>query len=151
MLHNNSTTPHAGSELPIGVKIKILNNFFDQQLNREVAELGLSSSQVLVLGFLKQREGSVVHQKDIETEFHFSHPTVTGVVKRLAAKGFVTCTDDSVDRRYKKVQLTAKNKQLHEKMAKHIDVVSSIVFSGLKREEIATIDRLLGKMIANVM
>jgi MarR family transcriptional regulator, repressor for mepA len=150
MLLNMDDASASSSRLPIGVKIKILNNFFDQQLNREVADLGLSSSQAQVIGFLKQREGSIVHQRDIESEFNFTHPTVTGIVKRLSAKGFVTCMDDPMDRRYKQVQLTEKTRHMHEKMQKHINKISLMVFSGLNDKEIVTMDRLLGKMVANL-
>ena len=46
---------------------------------------------VMLLLYAKEREGSEVTQKDIETVLRLSNPTVTGLLNRMEEKGLVHC------------------------------------------------------------
>ena len=44
-----------------------------------------------------------VNQKDLEHIEQVTHPTMTGIIKRLETKGFLICAPSENDRRYKKI------------------------------------------------
>ena len=74
----------------IGPKLKALSTAITQEINRGTAELGLTGSQSFFLGYLVRHRDRTVYPRDLEREFDFSHPTVSGILQRLQAKGFVT-------------------------------------------------------------
>ena len=75
--------------LHIGAKLKALSAAMAQEANRCTAELGLTCSQSFFLGFLTRHQGKPVYPRDLEREFDFTHPTVSGILSRLNTKGFV--------------------------------------------------------------
>lgn len=54
--------------------------------------------------------------RDLEAEFHLTHPTVSGILSRLEQKGFVQLRTDPEDRRCKRIYVLEKGWQCHEVM-----------------------------------
>ena len=78
-----------GTEGQLLQLFKMVHNAMVEEFNRKVKSLELTSAQVLVLGCLDQAEENELCQKDLEEILNLSNPTITGIVKRLEAKGFI--------------------------------------------------------------
>ena len=73
----------------LGFKIKIISKLLTQNMNNSITSLDLTSSQARVLGYLcyRTQRQEKVYPRDIERHFRFTHPTVSGLLQRLEAKG----------------------------------------------------------------
>ena len=73
----------------LGFKIKIISKLLTQNMNNSITSLDLTSSQARVLGYLcyRTQRQETVYPRDIERHFRFTHPTVSGLLQRLEAKG----------------------------------------------------------------
>ena len=134
----------------IGPKIKALSTAMAQELNRSTAELGLTSSQAFFLGYLVHHRERPVYPRDLEREFEFSHPTVSGVLRRLESKGFVTFQTGETDRRCKQVLLTEKAMECHAAIGRRLMQTEQKALAGLSDTEVAELHRLLGAVMKNM-
>ena len=72
--------------------IRYLNKLIVADFDKRLSECGLTDQQGRILFFVycKTRECKIeIHQNDIESEFHLSKSTVSGLVKRMEKKGFI--------------------------------------------------------------
>ena len=74
--------------------LKYLNQLINKHFDKRLAEYGLTGQQGRILFFIanKTKENIEVHQNDIESEFHLSKSTVSGLVKRMEKKGIISTT-----------------------------------------------------------
>ncbi|MEA4965198.1 MAG: MarR family transcriptional regulator [Oscillospiraceae bacterium] len=134
----------------IGPKVKTLSNAMDQEMNRSTAELDLTGSQAFVLGYLVHHTAAPVYPRDIEREFVFSHPTVSGILQRLESKGFVVFQAGKADRRCKQIITTELARQRHEAMVRRMYEVDAKCTAGMAEAEVAELHRLLGVAMVNM-
>ena len=134
----------------IGTKLKALSTAITQEINRGTAELGLTGSQSFFLGYLVRHRDRTVYPRDLEREFDFSHPTVSGILQRLQTKGFVTFQPGETDRRCKQVLVTDKAVECHAAVMRQIAQTEARAVAGMQPEEIQELDRLLGMMMNNM-
>ncbi len=139
------------NSIQIATLIKMLNNTIDKELNKNFAHLELSSTQALVLEYLFSHQEKMIYQKDIETEFNFSHPTVTGILKLLSEKGFVTCVADKKDHRFKRILLKEKASDIYTEMLSLHQQTLNKLFKNLAPEEIALLEKLLARAANNII
>ena len=90
-----------------------------------------------------------MNQRDIEEELRLTNPTVTGILKRLERKGFVTRTVGSRDRRYKEVRLTERCALLGESLHPSAQEMLGGMFRGFTQEDFDTLTRLLRQLVEN--
>ena len=93
----------------IGPKIKSINNSLKKHLCKDGQNLNLTSAQMHVLKYLCSHQHETIYQKDILNEFELSNATVSGIISRLEAKGFVTCSYSDSDSRCKQILCTEKS------------------------------------------
>lgn len=100
----------------MGHYFKVLRVLSDQTMNRTLNELDLTHAQGQIIGYLSHTNG-VPCARDLEAEFGLSHPTVSGLLSRMEAKGFISVRPDAKDRRVKRIYLEEKgascSKQIH--------------------------------------
>jgi MarR family transcriptional regulator, transcriptional regulator for hemolysin len=85
---------------------------FDQR----VKPLGITRSQWWVLANLSRHEGEDMMQIELARLLDVGKVTLGGLVDRLEENGFVVRTPDKVDRRSKRVSVSAKGRTLTQKM-----------------------------------
>jgi DNA-binding MarR family transcriptional regulator len=85
---------------------------FDQR----VKPLGITRSQWWVLANLSRHEGEHMMQIELARLLDVGKVTLGGLVDRLEENGFVVRTPDAVDRRSKRVSVSAKGRALTQKM-----------------------------------
>lgn len=138
--------------MPMGLRFSILHRAFRRQMDEYVRESGLTGVQFGVLGALERLEhaGGEVTQRTLEDATHVTHPTMTELLKKLEAKGFVECRTSESDRRCKVVSSTERSRELHQL----IDGMDARAFTeltrGLREEEIASLIYITDVMLKNI-
>lgn len=134
----------------LGFKLKTVTKLMGQQMTSRIASLDLTGSQAFVLGYLCHQQDAPVCSRDIERQFGFSHPTVSGLLQRLSAKGFLVCEPSPDDRRFNRIMVTDKALQLNQQMVQQMDAMEAQMVSGMTEEEAAQLHALLDHMIDNL-
>ena len=123
---------------------------FGKNCNHNLDELDLTHSQAHTLMFLIRSQNKEINQKDIEKEFSLSNPTVTGILKRLEAKGFITRTVSVADNRYKTIGITQKSRDIEAKVINNIEKAHDRLFENLTDDEILCATKIFRKMLDNI-
>ena len=132
-----------------GHYVRILHWCTDQRITNALAQMELTASQGPILGYIAHRK-SPPCARDIEEEFHLSHPTVSGLLTRLEKKGFIEFFPDEIDRRCKRLRLCAKGEQCIEIMHRTIAENETQMVQGFSSEEQELFFSLLNRAIHNM-
>lgn len=133
-----------------GHLIRILHWCTDQMMTDALDKLDLTAAQGRLMAFLAHRGEQPTYAKDVETEFHLSHPTVSGLLSRLEQKGFLELKTDPNDRRSKRIVISEKGMASHERMHSVIMDNESRIVQGFSEEEKAQFAQFLHRAIENV-
>ena len=132
-----------------GHYIRILHWCTDQRITGALAQMELTASQGPILGYIAHRKLAPC-ARDIEEEFHLSHPTVSGLLARLEKKGFIEFFPDETDRRCKRIRLCGKGQQCIEILHRTISENEKTMVQGFSEEEQALFLSLLNRAIHNM-
>ena len=131
-------------------RFRLLDQAGKQRVDQQFQEMELTAMQSYVLRYLHDRAGEVVYPKDIEQRFHLTHPTVSGLLARLEAKGFIVCTPAPDDRRGTRVTATEKAEQCHLRIRDTFHALEQETLQNFSPEEVQTLLRLLDRAIENL-
>ena len=137
-------------EQALGPRIKRISNALDRKRTLDIEDMELTSSQGMVLGFLSRRGGQGVNPGDICRHFGLAHPTVTGILQRLEAKGFIRFTADPEDRRRKQIAVTEKALDCQQRLRARFLETETQMTAGLEPEELERLRALLDRVIENI-
>ena len=127
----------------IGFLLKVIQDNAERHANQVFRKLELTSSQVRVLKFLRERKDAPTTQKELEQYLMVSHPTVVGIVQRLEHKGFLRTQFDGEDKRNKYIYLTEKEAELFERIRRCQEEMELLLTNGMTKEQIALLRELL--------
>ena len=133
-----------------GHLVRILHWCCDQTMTEALNKMDLTASQGRLMAFLAHRGEQPTYAKDVEAEFHLSHPTVSGLLSRLEQKDFLELKTDPNDRRSKRIVISEKGLACHERMHATIIENESRIVQGFTEEEKALLAQLLQRAIDNV-
>lgn len=150
MLYKNKGGVLMGDIEGIGRKFKRLHNIMENDFNKEMAKSELTRSQMEVLIYLMSNRLKDISGRDIEKFFDLTNPTVTGILNRLEAKGFIVREISPDDARSKYIKVTEKAIESKREAKKVMKQVKEKLFEGITKEEIETINTLLEKMLNNM-
>ncbi len=134
----------------IGPLIKLLNKEFELLHSEKARSMGLTPAQLFVLHYIALHPGQSICHRDIEKQFELTHATVSGIISRLEAKGFIDCRADENDRRFKNISITEKAKNCEAEMKKHIEHYESQLVNGFSDEEKKLLISFVVRMLDNV-
>ena len=134
----------------IGFLLKVIQENTERHANQIFKPVDLTSSQVRVLKFLRERGETPVSQKEIEEYLHVSHPTVVGIVQRLEHKGFVRTEFSGQDKRQKYVYRTEREEELFRQMNNSHRELESLLTKDMSEEQIRELRELLEIVYDNV-
>lgn len=117
-----------------GHMVRVLHCGISRTLTGALAQMELTSAQGRILGFLARQEEAPC-PRDLEEEFHLSHPTVSGLLSRLERKDFIELRPDGKDRRCKRIYMRPKGMECHERMTHVILENERRVVDGFTPEE----------------
>ena len=133
----------------LGRLMKVISSAYDATKNALLEQYDLTSRQVDLLGFLREREGHEATQKELTEYLHASCATTSGVIKRLAEKGFVervTCKDD---KRSNVIRLTDGAVSVVDECVREFRSMDELVMAGFTDEDEAQLMDLLERLLAN--
>gem|GEM_PF-2324243 len=118
----------------VGTQINIAARAMKNQLEKELAALGISPSQWMVMMALGEKDHQV--QTDIARMVNLDNATVTRIIDKLAEMGLLERAQDKDDRRAQIVSITVKGKTAYRKWNTVGQTVNEKATSGLKKQEI---------------
>ena len=137
----------------LGGYLRSISNALSQGLQQQTEQLGLTSSQGMFLHFLckhRAQNEQDVYAKDLEEFFDIKHPTVSGILQRMEAAGFVTLRASSADRRCKAIDLTQKALDAHAQIEQYLQCSEEQLMDGMTEEDRASFRRLLQQAAKNL-
>lgn len=129
--------------------IKTLHFFLDQIMARELTDFELTPSQARIVGFLIHSETPPC-ARDVEAFFNLSHPTVSGILSRMEAKGFIELRPDEHDRRIKRIYPLEKCRALNDRIRDMILDNEKQVVLGFTQQEEELFKEFLQRAIDNL-
>jgi DNA-binding MarR family transcriptional regulator len=124
----------------MSAKLTEMNKLYITIITEELARCGFTMPQLIVLDQLKAGAKTI---GEISQLVDLSYSTVSGIVDRLEAKGFVTRTRDDRDRRVVRVSLAGDQKDLEEKIPCAQLSYYEELFAGLGADEMKRISESL--------
>ena len=130
--------------------VRYLFKLISFDLDKRLEEYGLTGVQGRCLFFVAGRtlkEGKIVHQNDLETEFHLSKSTVSGIVKRMEKNGFLKIEKKHP---YALITVTDKSKEVLSHLDEHRKDAMNALLKDVTEDERKELSTLLNKLINNM-
>lgn len=134
----------------ISEMIKCIHLFYEKALNRRMARANITGVQLQTLLYLKFNAKDEVNPVDIERRLNLSRPTVTGILKRLELKSFVTFGESRKDKRYKQVILTEAGAKCLDECREDLISMNLRLCGSFEDKELDEIYNCLFKMLENL-
>lgn len=137
----------------IGAEVKALSHAFRRQFSESLRQSGaedLSAMQGHIIGYLYYCQDRDVFQRDIEETFNITRSSVTGIVKLMEEKGYLTRQSVQGDARLKKLTLTPKGLEHHQRAMAAIEQVEDDAVRGFTPEEIDLFHTLCARIRTNL-
>ena len=146
---NDSATPAdaPGIEAGLGYFLSTARNVLATRMDRAVALLGLTSSQIGVVLLLWH--GRARTPFELSRALSYDTGSMTRLLDRLQHKGFVDRRRSSADRRVIELTLTPKGGDAARQLPALIDAVLREQLRGFSAADVATLVGLLQRFIAN--
>lgn len=138
-----------GTQKHLGHAFKKLHFLLEQIMNRKLQELDLTNAQGYAIGFLTRAKEAPC-ARDMETSYGLSHATVSGILSRMEAKGFIEQRPDERDRRVKRIYLLEKGQACSKGIAERIIESEQIMTEGFSEEELTEFRSYLSRAIQNL-
>ena len=103
-----------------------------------------------ILGYLCENQGREIFQRDIQEHFSIRRSTVTGILQLMERNGLITRSSVERDARLKKLELTPRGVELHERVERSIRQVEDRLSQCLTPEEKATFLTICEKIRAHL-
>ena len=132
-----------------GHYVRILHWCTDQRMTSALTGVDLTASQGPILGFIAHRKTAPC-SRDIEEEFHLTHPTVSGLLSRLEKKDFIEFLPDETDRRCKRIYLRPRGREFIETIHRTIKEIEVQMVQDFTEEEKELFHAFLGRAITNM-
>jgi len=118
----------------------------DRLIEEKIQDIAPSYGDIL---FVLEQKGTIT-MLELAKHTIKDKSTVSSVVNKLEAGGYITKEKDSEDARYTKLSLTPKAKEIQNVLMKMSDEMNQKLFKGLSSAEKAIFFELLGKIYNNV-
>lgn len=130
--------------------LKLLAKTVEQKATADFSKQGLTLTQAKILAFLHERPGKSATQKEMEVFFKVSHPTITGVVRRLENRGLVVSEEPQKGRASKQVMLTEEGIGTCRRNQETACEYRKVMMRGITEEEESKFADILRRICENV-
>ncbi len=137
------------TEAYLGHSFKKIHFLIEQTINQRLLELDLTTAQGHTIGYLRHAKEPPC-ARDLETAFGLSHATVSGILSRLEAKGFIEQRPDPDDRRIKRICLLEKGHACSQAIGCHIRETERTMTEGFTETELQQFRGFLNRAIGNL-
>ena len=113
-------------------------------MTRRLKEFGVTPEQWGVLAALREEDG--ITQKELSCRIFKDQPNTTRILDKLVGKELVRRAGATADRRAFLVHLTAKGREMHDRLLPAVLAFRVDIVKGLTAEEVGTLLRLLDRV-----
>jgi DNA-binding MarR family transcriptional regulator len=123
------------------------------EMNRQLlADSGMSLPDYDVLTGLSVADGGRMPITVLAAQIGWERSRVSHHVRRMSARGLVTCGLSATDRRVTEVALTTRGRQAQRDAApRHVDLVRRLFFGGLPEALVGPLGEALESVYANII
>lgn len=132
-----------------GMQLAQMSRGWRAELDRRLADLGLSQARWLVLLHLARFEEAPT-QRELAQSVGFEGPTLARLLDSLEAQGLVLRQAVVEDRRAKKIVLCATARPLIEKIETIATALRHELFVGIDEDELGICMRVHARILANL-
>ena len=118
-------------------------------LNNKLKDISIRSGQHDFLYVITLKEG--ITQKELSEWLYISKSTTAKAVKNLTDNGYIRKEKDAEDKRYDRLYLTEKGRQVSERVHETFAEVVGITTKHLSQSEIELATEILKKILDNVI
>ena len=140
-------------EKDIGFQIRALSHLVKRIVDQTAftkEEIHPTGVQGWIIGYLYNNRHKEFFQRDIQEQFSIRRSTVTGILQLMEKNGFITRSSVDRDARLKRLELTPKAVELHERVGRSIRQVEERLAQSLTEEEKSEFIRLCEKIRENL-
>ncbi len=137
----------------IGFAVRTLSNLIKRDVEKSKAELGIEGANGVngwAITYLYDNKDKEIFQKDFESKFSIRPSTASKILKTMEQKGFIIRQSVENDARLKKITLTKKAVELHEKVISSIEDRELRLREGISPSEIEAFFKIVNKFKANM-
>ncbi len=134
----------------IGFYLKKIFQTMEKDLNKDLENIDLTSTQAHVLIYLYKNKNNIINQRDIERKFELTNPTVNGILNRLENKGFIKRVVSDIDARNKEISLTDKSISLINAMKKSAKKMEDKMIAGISKDDLNVFYKVIKQIADNV-
>lgn len=137
----------------IGFQVRTLSNLIKRLVDQTAFRGEEDSSTGMhgwVIGYLYENRDKDIFQRDLQEQFAIRRSTVTGILQLMEKNGLIHRVPVASDARLKKIVLTQKAIERHERIHKSIREVEAKLSAGLTPEERQTFLELCDKIRKNI-
>jgi DNA-binding MarR family transcriptional regulator len=134
-------------ESSLGYYLSKARNVLVERMDRAVKPLGLTAQQIGVMLMLSCERAHTPYE--LSRAMSYDSGSMTRMLDRLEKKGFVVRTRSDADRRMVKLELTPHGREVAQQLLPVGAAVLKEQLQGFSAEDIATLTKLLGRVIRN--
>ena len=136
----------------IGFEIKLADNLIKRKLEAtKPKELDMATGcHSFALRFFAENTDRDIFQKDFEEKFSIRRSTATKILQLMEKNGLIKREKVEIDARLKKIVLTKKAFDIHNKAVGNIEVLEQNMLKDISQDEIKTFLKVLDKIKLNL-
>ena len=139
----------------IGSKFKKITSLLKWNINHSetfLANPELTNVTGWTIGYISKRmeNGLETYQKDIEKEFKISRSTASGLLLNMEEHGYIIREVSKIDNRLKRIILTEKSIELHNKVVNTFDEIERSFLTGFSDDEKKELTNYLTRIEINL-
>ncbi|OIL26012.1 MarR family winged helix-turn-helix transcriptional regulator, partial [Oenococcus oeni] len=127
--------------------LKIASNQMSTRFDIFAKKYDLTGTQMTIIDYLSRNKNKEVLQRDLESEFSIKSSTATVLLQRMEIKKLLYRKVSGKDSRQKCLKLTKKANKLETIILSYMDSDQSQMTSGLNKEEVVFLEKILKRMI----
>lgn len=136
----------------IGGEIRMISNLVQRNVCSVLDVPEVTQVQGWIIGFIRMRDeaGLETFQKDVEKAYEIRRSTATGILQLLEKNGYLKRQSVSEDARLKKLVLTTKAIEVHDRIIARIEVFEERISEGISEEEKEVFFQVVDKIKNNL-
>ncbi len=135
----------------IGFRIRQVSNLIRRNIEKQTEECDkIQLIHAWGISYLYDNIGKDIFQKDFEKQFSIRRSTASNLLKVMENNGLIKRISVPNDARLKKIILTDKAKEIHEKIILHTEEREKLLRNNLTEDEIKQFFYISDKIIKNL-
>ena len=130
-------------------RLRCVDRLHRSRIESELRHPGIHRSQHMVL-MRVARQDHPCSQAELARQMEISAPAMAANIQRLEEAGYIERTADPGDKRYNRIGLTDKGRQLAEESSRVFENVDDDLFHGFSAAELDQLTRYLERMQKNL-